>query len=185
MEPTNAGTADDAVLLQAQRIARLLADQKVALVALDASIQAQMAALKTRESAEIRDTTVSANEKLHGLGQLHEEQQALLAATAEVLGWTAEDLSISRLAETVESRQGGSTMARSLRQTHAELKALAAKTRERSEALAYTLHYAIHLGKELIQAIQSVHQPAPLDLYTPQGKTTIGSRTRPIVNRVG
>ncbi|MDZ4700595.1 MAG: flagellar export chaperone FlgN [Rhodothermales bacterium] len=185
MELPTPALATDTLLDQSRRLAGKLDEHRAALRALEASIEAQMAAMRTRESAEVRETTLSANDRLHALTRLYEEQEALMAGIAASLGWEDDRPSIVKLAAHLEQVRGGEETARALLETRTAITELAAVTREKSEELAYTLQYALHLGKELIQAVQAVHQPVPISLYTPRGKTTIGGKTRPIVNRMG
>jgi FlgN protein len=185
MELPTPALATDLLLDQSRSLAQKLDEHRAALLALEASIEAQMAAMRTRESAEVRETTLSANDRLHVLTRLYEEQEALLADITASLGWEDDRPSIVKLAIHLEQVRGGEKIARTLLETRTAITELAAATREKSEELAYTLQYALHLGKELIQAVQAVHQPVPTSLYTPRGKTTIGGKTRPIVNRMG
>ncbi len=185
MELPTPALATDTLLDQSRRLAEKLGEHREALRALEASIEAQMAAMRTRESAEVRETTLSANDRLHALTGLYEEQEALMAGIAASLGWEDDRPSIVKLAAHLEQVRGGEETARALLEARTAITDLAAVTREKSEELAYTLQYALHLGKELIQAVQAVHQPVPISLYTPRGKTTISGKTRPIVNRMG
>lgn len=170
---------------QARWLAEKLDEERSALQALEASIESQMVALRARESAEVRESTISANERLHVLTRLHEEQEAMLAGIAAAIGWEGQPATIRAVADHLEREIGDHETAQRLRASRTSLMELAAETKEKSEELAYTLQYALHLGKELIQTVQSVHQPEPVSLYTPRGKTTIGGKSRPIVNRMG
>ncbi len=184
-DPTLSEPSGLSPLEQARQLAATLDAKKHALTALSSSISAQMEALRTHESHDVRETTMSANEHLHVVTRLHEEQAALMAGLAATLSIDDERPSLSRMARHLEALEGGQETAQSLARDAEAIRQLATDTRSKSEELAYSLQYALHLGKELIQAVQAVNQPDAVSLYTPHGKTSIGASPRPFVNRMG
>ena len=61
----------------------------------------------------------------------------------------------------------------------------AQKIRENSKELAYSLQYALHLGHQMIEAIQGAVSYPPILIYTAEGSKKLSASKRMMVNKIG
>lgn len=139
----------------------------------------QLEALQTNQQEPLMDATDDASRavsEMHRLRQVRERQIRLLA---RLLG--LEEPSAARLADALADRHPG--LADRLQTALNSLRASVHTTRERSDELAFALHVATHIGREMLLAWQ--HMDAPTQGYTAGGTESNAALPRPLVNQFG
>ncbi|MEM1042291.1 MAG: flagellar export chaperone FlgN [Bacteroidota bacterium] len=139
----------------------------------------QLAALQTNHQETLMDATDEASRavsEMHRLRQVRERQTRLLARLLHVKASSS-----GELAEALATHS--QPLADRLRTAHEALRARVHATREQSDELAFALHVAAHIGREMLLAWQ--HAEAPSRVYTAGGTGSDVTPPRPFVNHLG
>ncbi len=146
---------------------------------LAAALAQQLDALQTNQQESLMDATDEASRavsEMHRLRQVRERQARLLARLLRL-----ENPESDELAEALAAHSR--PLAKRLRTAHETLRASVRATRERSDELAFALHVAAHIGREMLLAWQ--HIDAPSQVYTAGGTGSDVVPPRPFVNHLG
>jgi len=155
------------------------------LVRLYGHFDLQIEAIRRRNNKLIDDTTHDTNEEVNLLARLkqaRDRQQRLLGRVLRIEG---DHASVSELAARLALGQETREIASKVTELVAKIKQQAHFTQARCRDLEFTLQYAVHLSRELLQAIQGIDQPAGGRHYTAKGSTVESTGTRSLLNRVG
>jgi hypothetical protein len=155
------------------------------LVRLYGHFDLQIEAIRRRSNKLIENTTHDTNEEVIVLARLKQARDRQLRLLGRVLRMEGDPATVGelalRLAQGPETRQIASQITKLV----AKIKEQAKFTQGRCRDLEFALQYAVHLSRELLQAIQGIDQPAGGRHYTAKGGTVESAGTRSLLNRVG
>ncbi len=150
---------------------------------LDGALARQLEALQTNRRDALADATDEASRAAGDLHRLHAVRERRTGLLARLLGPDT-DLDPTDSASIVDALAAlHPSLAERLQAAQEALRARVRTTRARSEELAFALHVAAHVGREMLLAWQ--HLDAPTQIYTAGGTGSDAAPPRPFVNRLG
>lgn len=156
-----------------------LADEAAVLDRLAACADRQLQALRLGALDGFEDAgtdTAEAVAALDEAGRVRQRQHGLLART---LG-TDEALPLADLAARLPEAD-----ARRLHEARDRVRTAAAAADARCDALAFSLHYAVELGRETLSAWRALGTERPAHVYTAAGASAPSMPGRPLLNQTG
>lgn len=155
--------SDEAAVLE--RLAAC-ADRQLEALRLGAVDRFETAGTETAEAVSALDQT----------GKVRLRQHGLLART---LGLD-EGLPLADLAARLSEAE-----AAQLNEARERVRTAAAAADARCDALAFSLHYAVELGRETLTAWRDLGSARPAHVYTAAGATSSAGAGRPLLNQTG
>lgn len=162
-----------------------LEQEEATLSRLASLFDAQLDALRRRQQETLEQITLQVNEEVHALGRLRQarERQARLLGRLLKLPQDAEAL--QHLAEALSAIPGAMDQGRALLEARDRVRAQADEAKQRCDEFEFALHYAVRLGREMLQVIQDLDIPPPTRVYTARGKSTQATPPSSFLNQVG
>lgn len=168
---------------------KTMREEGEALARLTALFASHHEALGQRRQDLLEDVTNQTNEvvsTLDRLRQARERQQRLLGRVLQLASEPeAASPSLTDLAAALEAQPGGADLARQLLAQRNVLRDAASRSQGHCAEVEFALHYAMDLGRELVQALQGADPTAPARVYTAKGAPSAPSNQRSFLNTIG
>ncbi|NNF58625.1 MAG: hypothetical protein HKN04_10315 [Rhodothermaceae bacterium] len=156
-----------------------LADESETLARLATAAADQLAALGRGAMGDFEDASVATAEAVADLGRLEQRrtrQHRMLARTLDMDDDAPIEVLVGRLPADEASR---------LRSARDRVRAAAGLADSHCDALAFSLHYAVQLGRETLSAWRGLGADRPAHVYTAAGMTAAPTDARPLFNNAG
>lgn len=165
-----------------------LEKEKDSIEALETHLSEQLLVVRSQERDSLEDLTLKTSNEVNRLQILQGAKKEHLKLLGEQIGSKTETFTIDSLIASIESSLEEDVekgLMQSLKSLHASLPERAQSVRDKSRELAYSLQYALHLGHQMIEAIQGATSHPPMLIYTAVGSKKISASKRMMVNKVG
>ena len=172
LSPSSLVSMTDALLIT-------LADEGETLDRLATAAAGQLAALGAGAIGDFEDASVATAEAVADLGRLEQtrtRQHRVLARSLDMDDDAPIEVLVGRLPADEASR---------LRSARDRGRAAAAVADARCDALAFSLHYAVQLGRETLDAWRGLGSSRPAHVYTAAGMAAAPASARPLFNHAG
>ena len=167
-----------------QALVEALQKEESSIKLLEKHLDGQLAALRSQERNTLEDLTIDTSNEVSTLHNLQSDKQEQIQRLSEQITPGARKISLDTLISTLDESFEDSVL-ESLKQLHHRIPEQARTIREKSKELAYSLQYALHLGHQMIEAIQGATSSPPMLIYTAAGSKKISASKRMMVNKVG
>ena len=167
-----------------QGVIQTLKSEEAELALLGAHFTRQLEALREQNQDQHEQALYAASETLRTLGQLRTQRERQVRLLSRVIRIEGDDLSIQQVAAAVDSHPQTGPWGAALLEARTAVREQAEATRRICEHLDFALHYAVDLGREMMQAMQDLSGPPPC-VYTAQGHTSRAAAPRSLVNKIG
>ena len=158
--------------------------EEISIKQLEKHLDGQLAALRSQERGILEDLTIDTSNEVSKLHNLQSNKQEHIQHLCEHLTPGASKASLDSLINTLDESFDDSLI-ESLKLLQQRIPEQAKTIREKSKELAYSLQYALHLGHQMIEAIQGATSSPPMLIYTAAGSKKISANKRMMVNKVG
>ncbi len=145
------------------------------------ALDRQLGALQTSDTEPLMDATDDASRIVGDLSRLRERRRRQTRLLARVLG--TDEAEPESLLTALADRDAA--LADRLRDARHALRARIEAGQTRSDEVAFALHVAVHIGRELLQAGQHLDAPLPLPAYTAGGTRSDTAPARSFLNHLG
>lgn len=163
-----------------------LEEECASLARLQDQLNRQMAAIREHDQQAVEETAIRTSDEVNILARLKLTRDRQIRLLGRVLRIEGETISLREVAEALETAEATRRIGMRLADLRDDVSAQAGETRERCRDLEFALEYSVHLGRELLQAIQGVDMAAGGRHYTSHGSAVESAGTqRSFLNRVG
>lgn len=145
----------------------------------------QLHAVRTQERSTIEHLTAETSTVVNTLQRLQHEKENYMQLLFKALNIENAPLSVENVIELLEKTDSNQEQVSALKQLFERIPNEAKAIRESSKELAYSLQYALHLGHQMIEAIQGAISFPPVLIYTAEGNKKLSASKRMMVNKVG
>lgn len=142
-------------------------------------------ALRSREKEGIDEATHRTNDEISVLANLKNQRDRKLRLLGRVLHVEGDHTTIEDVSRRLDADEATAEAAETIRRLRRDIWAEAVRTRKRCHDLAFALEYAVHLGRDLLQALQGSPSAGTTKVYTPKGGAIESPGTSSFVNKVG
>ena len=168
-----------------QALITALSNQEHSMTALKNHIDEQLKALRSQQRSTLEKLTAETSGIVNTLQILESEKNSHIKQLGKLLDVELNSISIEPLIQSLEKRPGHEEHVETLKQLFHRIPAGAKIIRESGKELAYSLQYALHLGHQMIEAIQGAVSYPPVLVYTAEGSKKLSASKRMMVNKVG
>ena len=161
-----------------------LRQEEAELIRLAVHFEQQLDALREQRREDHAQAMHAASETISTLGQLRSRRERQIRLVGRVLRFDGEETTLQQLAAAVDSHPRTGPWGGDLLEARAALQEQAKATRRICEQLDFALHYAVGIGRDMLQAMQDLNGPSP-QVYTAQGYTSRAAVPRSLVNKMG
>lgn len=162
-----------------------LQEEYDALVRLRGHFDEHILALRERRKEGIDEATHRTNDEISTLARLKQQRDRKMRLLGRVLRIDGDRPTIEEVAHRLDSEASTNDAARDIRRLQGSIRTEAVRTRARCHDLGFALEYAVHLGRDLLQALQGMSPTGATKVYTPKGGAVESSGTSSFVNKVG
>ena len=162
-----------------------LEDERQSLVRLFTHFDQQIEALRGRNQDMIDEATHRTTEEVNVLARLKQNRDRQVRLLGRVLRIDGENTSLDDIAGALRRDPRTSSLALRIAETRTVVKQQAIRTQDRCRDLEFSLQFAAHLGREILQALQGFDAPAGGLTYNASGGTVESKGTRSFLNKVG
>ena len=180
----NQNTPSTTVKDLTQALVNDLQKEEISIEILEKHLDGQLAALRSQERSSLEELTLQTSNEVNNLHILQNSKLEHIRLLSEQLTPDATNASLDTIIAAMEQSFDDALVV-SLKQLHARIPERAVAVREKSKELAYSLQYALHLGHQMIEAIQGATSSPPMLIYTAAGSKKISASKRMMVNKVG
>src|SRR5690606_33911363 len=145
----------------------------------------QLEALRNRQQDLMEEATIQANDEVANLARLRQTRERQMRLLGRTLDLGLEEPALTDMLDHMSSDDATLAVAERLRTARATVHARAHETQARCQALEGALQFAVQVGREMMQALQNLDQPAPVAVYTAQGGARQASGPRSLLNQMG
>ncbi len=161
-----------------------LQDEYESLVRLRGHFDDHILALRQREKDGIDEATHRTHDEINVLANLKNQRDRKMRLLRRVLRLEGEQSTIEDVCGRLDAEETAAEGTAEIRRLRREIRAEAVRTRKRCRDLEFALEYAVHLGRDLLQALQGTSPAVATKVYTPKGGA-IESAGNSFVNKVG
>lgn len=162
-----------------------LEEERAALVRLHDHFDDHLGALRERQQERIAEATDRTNEEISMLAKLKQARDRKVRLLGRVLRVEKPQASVEDLIASLRSDSHTAPAAEELSAMREKVRRQAEQTQKRCRDFEFTLHYAVNLGRELLQAAQGFESQGAGRHYTAKGGAVDSSNPRSFVNRIG
>ena len=162
-----------------------LTNQEHNMDALKQHIDEQLSALRSQERSTLEQLTAETSGIVSTLQQLQNEKDNHIQLFSELLGLDIKLTTIETIIQKLQDDQADEQLIQNLKQLFKRIPERAQAIRDSSKELAYSLQFALHLGHQMIEAIQGAVSYPPILIYTAEGSKKLSASKRMMVNKVG
>jgi|GEM_PF-4900148 len=162
-----------------------LTKQEQNMIALKKHIDEQLTAVRSQERDTLDTLTAETSSIVSALQLLQNEKNSHIQAFNTLLDMDKSSTSIDTIIEKLKETEFDEELVSTLNQLFERIPLNAQAIRESSKELAYSLQYALHLGHQMIEAIQGAVSYPPILIYTAEGSKKLSASKRMMVNKVG
>lgn len=163
-----------------------LEEEHASLARMQDQFDRQLASIRERDQEGIEETAVRTSDEVNILARLKTTRDRQIRLIGRVLRLEGDVLSVKEITDALENAPATTEIGRRLSDLRMQIREQARLTQERCRDLEFALQYAVHLGRELLQAVQGIDTPGGGRHYTSRGSTvesTGGQRS--LLNRMG
>lgn len=158
-----------------------LESEHASLARLTGHFERQIEALRGRRQDLIDEATSETSDEVNALARLKQIRDRQMRLLGRVLRLESDGTSIQDVARSLDA--DAAPLAARLIELRDQIRSQASQAQDRCRDLEFTLQYAVHLGRELLHAMQGVDAP-PVH-YTSKGDAVESAGNRSFLNRVG
>lgn len=163
-----------------------LEEEHASLTRMQAQFDRQIAAIRDNDQEGVEETAVRTSDEVNILSRLKQTRDRQTRLLGRVLRLDGEMISMRDITDALQSGPATAEVGATLSEVREKVRVQAQATQERCRDLEFALQYAVHLGRELLQAVQGIDTPAGGRHYTSRGSTVESqSGQRSLLNRVG
>lgn len=162
-----------------------LTHQEQGMADLKTHIEEQLNALRSQERSTLETLTAETSSIISSLQTLQIEKEKHLTSFSKILELDPSNSSLESIIKSLERHAIEEGQVELLKQLNTTIPLTAQAIKERSKELAYSLQYALHLGHQMIEAIQGAVSYPPILVYTAEGNKKLSASKRMMVNKVG
>ena len=148
-------------------------------------IEEQLTALRSQERTTLETLTAETSSIVNTLQQLQSEKERHILLFGELFDLDSTSTSLESVIHILEDSSHNERQLDLLKQLFERIPVAAQEIRDSSKELAYSLQYALHLGHQMIEAIQGAVSYPPILIYTAEGSKKLSASKRMMVNKVG
>ena len=153
--------------------------------ALKDHIDEQLKAVRSQERSKLEALTAETSSIVNALQQFQNEKDEYIQQLAKLMDIDKSSLSLEPIINKLEEYPCDEELLANLKALFHQIPQGAQAVRERSKELAYSLQYALHLGHQMIEAIQGAVSYPPILIYTAEGSKKLSASKRMMVNKIG
>lgn len=162
-----------------------LTNQEQGMADLKNHIDEQLTALRSQERSTLESLTAETSSIVSNLHSLQSERKKQIKLFSGLLELDPSIDSIEPIITKLEQESIEEGQVKTLKELHKSIPLAARAIKDRSKELAYSLQYALHLGHQMIEAIQGAVSYPPVLVYTAEGSKKLSASKRMMVNKVG
>ncbi|MBX2819989.1 MAG: hypothetical protein KTR29_09925 [Rhodothermaceae bacterium] len=162
-----------------------LTKQEQKMIALKKHIDEQLTAVRAQERDALDTLTAETSSIVNALQLLQNEKNSHIQLFSTLLDMDTSSTSTDAIIEKLKENEFDEELTSTLKQLFERIPLNAQAIRESSKELAYSLQYALHLGHQMIEAIQGAVSYPPILIYTAEGSKKLSASKRMMVNKVG
>lgn len=163
-----------------------LEEEYASLMRVHDQFERQLAGIRDQDRELIESAALQTNEEVNVLSRLKQQRDRQIRLLGRVLRFEGETISIQDVAAAIQQTSDAAATGDRIIAMREKMRAQALRTQERCRDVEFALEYSVHLGRELLQTIQGIQEPAGARHYTSKGGSVEGvSGTRSFLNRVG
>lgn len=163
-----------------------LEEEHASLGRMQAQFERQITAVRDHDQEGVEETAIRTSDEVNILTRLKQTRDRQIRLLGRVLRLEGDVISMKELSDALQSSAATADAGVRLSHLREKVRDQALLTQERCRDLEFALQYAVHLGRELLQAAQGIDEPGGGRHYTSRGSTvesTGGQRS--LLNRVG
>lgn len=146
----------------------------------------QIAAVRDHDQEGVEETAIRTSDEVNILTRLKQTRDRQTRLLGRVLRLEGDVISMTEISNALLSGAATADVGARVAELREKVRDQAQLTQERCRDLEFALQYAVHLGRELLQAVQGIDTPAGGRHYTSSGSTVESkSGQRSLLNRVG
>jgi hypothetical protein len=170
----------------ASSLLETLEEEHGSLLRMHRQFDQQLAAIRSQDHELIESAALITNDEVNILARLKQKRDRQIRLLGRVLRLEGETVSIKDVAAAFLLSSDTAGVGTDILELRERIRAQALRTQERCRDLEFALDYSVHLGRELLQALQGIEAPAGGRHYTSKGGTVESTPgTRSFVNRIG
>ena len=162
-----------------------LSNQEQSMASLKTHIEEQLKALRSQERSTLENLTAETSGIISTIQQLQTERDSHIQKLGSSMGMELDTLSIEPVIKKLEEYPCDEQHLKAIKELSQRIPLEAQAIRESSKELAYSLQYALHLGHQMIEAIQGAVSYPPILIYTAEGNKKLSASKRMMVNKIG
>lgn len=163
-----------------------LREEHDALARMQDQFDRQIAAIREHDERAIEATAIRTSDEVNILARLKQTRDRQTRLLGRVLRLEGDTITMEDVSESLEGGAATKEIGTQLKEMREKVRAQAQLTQERCRDLEFAIQYAVHLGRELLQAIQGIDPNAGGRHYTSRGSTVESSSgQRSLLNRIG
>jgi hypothetical protein len=170
----------------ASSLLETLDEEYDSLLRMHRQFEQQLAGIRGQDHSLIESAALIANDEVNILGRLKQKRDRQIRLLGRVLRLEGGTVSMQDIATSIQLSESTAATGEGILAMRNKIRDQAERTRERCHDLEFAIEYSVHLGRELLQAIQGVDVCGGGRHYTSKGgmvDSTPG--TRSFVNRIG
>lgn len=169
----------------AEALITTLSNQEQSMAALKTHIEEQLIALRSQDRSALENLTAETSGIVSSIHQLQTQRDDNLQQLATSMGIELDSISIEPVIKKLEEYPCDEEHLKTIKELSQRIPLEAHSIRESSKELAYSLQYALHLGHQMIEAIQGAVSYPPILIYTAEGSKKLSASKRMMVNKIG
>ena len=169
----------------ASSVLATLKDELDALVRLRGRFDDHVVALRKRDKEQLDEATNRTNDEVNALARLKNTRDRKLRLLGRVLHLDTDEVSVDEVVRRLDGEQETARTAVEIRRLREEIRSEALTAQSRCRDVEFALEHAVHLGRDLLQALKGEPSTASTRVYTPSGDAVESSGASSFLNRVG
>ena len=162
-----------------------LQNQERSMATLKEHIDKQLHAVRSQERITLEKLSADTSTVVSTLQLLQTEKDKHIKLFSKLLDLEYSSTTLDTIIKKLEEDQIKEETLTTLKELFKSIPLRAKTIRDGSKELAYSLQYALHLGHQMIEAIQGAVSYPPILVYTAEGSKKLSASKRMMVNKVG
>lgn len=163
-----------------------LQEEHQSLLRMHDQFEQQLTGIRNQDHDLIESAALIANDEVNILGRLKQQRDRQVRLLGRVLRLEGDTVAMAAIAESLQLSEDTAVTGTDILAMRDKIRDQALQTQERCRDLEFAIEYSVHLGRELLQAIQGVDASGGGRHYTSKGGMVDDAPgARSFVNRIG
>lgn len=186
MTHPNEESAPNGPAALASSLVETLEEERASLTRMHDQFDRQIAAIRDRDDEEIERVTLRTNDEVNILARLKQARDRQIRLLGRILRIEGEVTSLRDISDALMRSADTASVGERVAHLREQVRGQAQATQERCRDLEFAIQYAVHLGRELLQAVQGIDTAAGGKHYTSKGGMVESqSSNRSFLNKIG